>query len=865
MDVNIAKSLWAEMIGRLPDIPILRWIIPLCLVLCCSCKATRHLEEGQILLKKDPIIKHDKKIPEGILMGGVRIRDNRRMLWPKTFLHIHNFGISLENRFFSKRQPIEKEDIATGGGAKLLYWLKHRVGEAPVLIDTFDIKLDMRGLKENCFANGYFYPEISYEIDTLKGLFRPKKKAKLIYHVREGIPYKIRKVNFVVLDSSHSINPQLIKDTYDVLNTHKEPILVPGNVYRHTDFNRTRVALTNILRDQAFITFTQEMIRFSVDTSLDVNFPLAEEGPVQEKWLDIAIEIKEVPERFIVEEIIMEIKDAEGVIPKEQFIRLRASDVSPKLRDSLNLPNKRLDSTLKMTFLVSPLALPRLNFNFLAERIHQGEGRHYFEREVRRTRQRLQELGMFQYALVNHKRTGDSTAELRISLQLAPRYQMKAGAESFTRDVTLNASIVPNLGANLSLRNKNSFRHSELFQMDLGGSVGWNSLKLGRPDYYSLLAETKLQFHKFLFLKPFTFLLPKKIRGPGIAKLSPTTVLAGSFRSENWGQITQLTPGLSLSYRWKNIPFEDTELTTLTPFSLKYISPVVSNENGFNQLTDALPDILKRDFQRRINSAFHFSYTNQNYRIHRRSFTHFYKLTLELGGGLPFFFEQAALWQGWDEDPDDHLIRGIFYGQYARLGLEGKWFIPTGRKTELVFRGLLGAGSPIRGTELMPKEGRFFVGGVNGMRGWQSNTLGPGRVGILEDLGVTDENLKNEPVNSLLATGGEYLFELNGEFRFDAGTYLELALFTDVGNVWVNPGTKTGWDAEKATLSRENLRLGWDAGLGIRFDFSFLILRLDFGQQLFAPDLQTGWVLGNPDVLVPGNRRQWNLGIDYPF
>ncbi|MEM7371321.1 MAG: BamA/TamA family outer membrane protein [Bacteroidota bacterium] len=842
-----------------------RWFIPICLVLCCSCRATRHLEEGQVLLKKDPILKHDKKLRESVLMGGVRIRDNRRMLWPKTFLHIHNFGLSIENRIFSNRQPIEKEDIPTGSSAKFLYWLKHKVGEAPILIDTFKIKQDMRGLRESCFANGYFYPQISYKIDTLRGLFRPKQKAKLTYMVNEGIPYKIRDVGFVVLDSADTTNTQLIEETYMVLNRIKEPILVPGNVYRHADFSRTRAAFTNILRDQAFVTFTQDMIRFAVDTSLDVNFPMAEEGPVREKWLDIDVEVTKVPKRFIVKEIIMEIKDSDGHIPKKSYLRLRADELSKRMRDSLDLPFKRLDSTTNITFLVSPLALNRLNFNFLAERVHQAEGKHYYEREVRRTRQRLQELGMFQYVLVDHQPIGKESLELKISLQLAPRYQMKAGAESFTSDVALNASIVPNLGANLSLRNKNAFKHSELFQLDLGGSVGWNSIKLGRPDYYSLVAESKIQFHKFLFLKPFSFLLPKSIRGPGIAKLSPTTVLSGSFRSENWGQITQLTPGLSLTYRWKNIPFEDTELTSLTPFSLKYINPVVSNENGFATLTEALPDILKRDFQRRINSAFHFSYTNQNYRSTRAHITHFYKATLEVGGTLPYFIEQAALWQGLDEDPDDHLIRGIFYGQYARLGLEGKWYIPTGRKTELVFRGLIGGGTPIRKTELMPKEGRFFVGGVNGMRGWQSNTLGPGRVGTLGDLGVTNESLIDSTVTSILAPGGEYLFELNAEFRFDAGTYLELALFTDAGNVWVNPGEKSGWSAEKATLSKENLRLGWDAGIGIRFDFSFLILRLDFGQQLFAPDLVSGWVIGNDEVRTPGSRRQWNLGIDYPF
>lgn len=148
------------------------------------------------------------------------------------------------------------------------------------------------------------------------------------------------------------------------------------------------------------------------------------------------------------------------------------------------------------------------------------------------------------------------------------------------------------------------------------------------------------------------------------------------------------------------------------------------------------------------------------------------------------------------------------------------------------------------------------------MRGWRSNTLGPGTTSLKEILDLDSED-ELQGI-SLIAPGGEWIFELNAEYRFRAAGILELALFTDAGNVWFNrPRTGEPPLGEKSVLNRENLKLGWDAGIGFRFDFSFLILRLDVAQQLYAPDLENGWILGNANSRE--RRPQLNLGINYPF
>jgi hypothetical protein len=137
--------------------------------------------------------------------------------------------------------------------------------------------------------------------------------------------------------------------------------------------------------------------------------------------------------------------------------------------------------------------------------------------------------------------------------------------------------------------------------------------------------------------------------------------------------------------------------------------------------------------------------------------------------------------------------------------------------------------------------------------------------------------------------GGEYLFETNAELRFHVWSYMDMAIFTDVGNVWLNRKDTAVQDIDFNILKKgfitEGLALGWDAGVGFRFDFDFLIIRIDMAQQLFDPgrlgDGKNGWVLRDLiDETSDENFRlkylrkvdwsEWNtfqvnVGIGYPF
>ena len=122
--------------------------------------------------------------------------------------------------------------------------------------------------------------------------------------------------------------------------------------------------------------------------------------------------------------------------------------------------------------------------------------------------------------------------------------------------------------------------------------------------------------------------------------------------------------------------------------------------------------------------------------------------------------------------------------------------------------------------------------------------LGPGR---------SDNNNEFNEANLKLAFSLEYRYNLFGN--------LNGAFFMDAGNIWNVLDDVTD---PKATFdnikSLEDIAVG--AGIGLRYDFSFFILRLDTGFKAYEPTFgdQNRW-LNNFNF----SNAVYNIGINYPF
>ncbi|HKK12261.1 MAG TPA: BamA/TamA family outer membrane protein, partial [Flavobacteriaceae bacterium] len=107
--------------------------------------------------------------------------------------------------------------------------------------------------------------------------------------------------------------------------------------------------------------------------------------------------------------------------------------------------------------------------------------------------------------------------------------------------------------------------------------------------------------------------------------------------------------------------------------------------------------------------------------------------------------------------------------------------------------------------------------------------------------------------NLKIATSLEQRFNILGRFNG--------AVFLDAGNIW---NVLDNVDDNKATFnnfsSLRDIALG--SGFGVRYDFSFFVLRFDIGFKTYDPSYELGnrWFKDYNFA-----NAVYNIGINYPF
>jgi outer membrane protein assembly factor BamA len=168
----------------------------------------------------------------------------------------------------------------------------------------------------------------------------------------------------------------------------------------------------------------------------------------------------------------------------------------------------------------------------------------------------------------------------------------------------------------------------------------------------------------------------------------------------------------------------------------------------------------------------------------------------------------------------------------------------------------------------LPYDKYFFAGGGTSVRAWRPRRLGPGSfTSYLQNKANTGDSITTD--NQRIRTfnteqPGELLLEGNIEYRFPLFSFINGALFTDFGNVWsLRPDQRDGARFNVNSFYRE---FAVGSGFGLRFDFSFLILRLDIATKVYDPTAPGNkWAIRNFNVFNGQNQTALNLGIGYPF
>jgi len=203
------------------------------------------------------------------------------------------------------------------------------------------------------------------------------------------------------------------------------------------------------------------------------------------------------------------------------------------------------------------------------------------------------------------------------------------------------------------------------------------------------------------------------------------------------------------------------------------------------------------------------------------------------------------------------------YAHYLRAKLDMRWLRRGTKDRDWAFRTVLGELYTLQNTPgLPPFERAFFAGGSNDLRGWINFRLGPGAL----PLAVFDST-------GYLGSGTRKLL-VQSEYRFPLTGSLSGALFSDAGNTWLtarnveqsaNPMLQNPSIQERVVFHPARIleQSAWDAGLGLRYDLDFFVIRVDWGFQLYDPRR-----LGDQPWFRIGDwsqRSTLNFGLGMPF
>jgi outer membrane protein assembly factor BamA len=167
----------------------------------------------------------------------------------------------------------------------------------------------------------------------------------------------------------------------------------------------------------------------------------------------------------------------------------------------------------------------------------------------------------------------------------------------------------------------------------------------------------------------------------------------------------------------------------------------------------------------------------------------------------------------------------------------------------LVYRFYAGIGIAYGNSIALPFEKAFFAGGANDLRGWKMGYLGPG-------------SYHNDTLAANYSQFGDMQLEANIEYRFPIYKVVKGSFFLDIGNVWLlKPSVDLPGGA--ITLSSFLPDIAMSAGLGIRLDFNFFMIRLDPAIPIRVPWYPEGtrWYFNKMQL----RDIVWNFGIGYPF
>lgn len=784
-----------------------------------SCSPTRKLADNEYLLVKNQVNVESKVVSKSDLEGYVRQKPNRKLFGQAFFrFHLQVYNLvnqeKLEQRVDILTAKNEKRNLRRKAKGKepkerrrsFWEWLAD-IGEPPVIYDPMLADKSAEQLEIYLRGKGHFHAVVS---DTVI-LNEKRKKAKAIYNVSTQTPYTVRNVSYEIADDRLA---RLAKPPRG-----RDRVLIPGMNYDVEKFQAERERIERSLKSNGYYAFADDYVRLEVDTNLGID------------QADIKVFIVDPEPKA---------SRPDSATSKHEVFTIRNiyvhTDYDQKLRGQVaydTLLYNGVHFIYKGKFRHRP--------EMLFDKLFFKSGDLYRIKRGELTYQYLSSLRAFKFINISYTEDvtdeGDHVLDCRINL--TPGLRQGFGLELQGTNTEGNLGV----SGSFSYRNKNLFRGAEILQFRISGGLESQVVanNIQTENISGVLPFNTIEINPEISLTLPKMLVPFKPHRI-IRYGDPKTVISVGYNFQQRPDYTRTIFNAKFGYQWLQGQFTQ---HYLNPLEVNFVN-IYNQAPAFTQRLENLQDkLLLNTFSPHLTTTTNYTYIFSNQRVNKKDNFSYFKVRLESSGNI--LRGIMALAQAEKDDNNSYRIFDIPFSQYLKYEVDYRKYWQVTGFSQLVFRINQGLGYPLLNLGVLPFESAFFGGGANGIRAWSARSLGPGA--LPDSLNLQDQF-------------GDIKLELNLEYRFDIYRWFKGAIFADAGNVWLvkEDEDRPGGLFEFRDFYKE-FALG--AGLGIRLDFSFFVIRFDVATPFHDPGrpVNDRWAIKDfewQDVNL-------NLGIGYPF
>ncbi|TPG66142.1 hypothetical protein EAH73_12300 [Hymenobacter nivis] len=839
-----------------------------------ACSPLKLLRPGQRLLSKMEVVGADRADQER-LVALAQQKPNTRFPLPKLAIYL------LGNRFYDSvrtrkqlaaiRQDFEKRRLAAGDdSAKLGQLLNRRerklnrkqlvldkgnaimrLGEAPVIYDTASTRRSVEQMTTYLRSQGYFRARVvatdtsRYRHNPLLRLIAGGRAAKdsadraklyrrvtVRYRVRQGAPFVLSQLTTAIPDSGVAAV---------VARGQGASLLHVGDRYNEDAIGQERTRLETLLKSNGYYDFRQAYITLEADTSYQaftvrLRTQIANPGPGLGHRVYTLRQVTVITDagagralRVAVADTLRRGPGRRG--PGQGFPR-RGPRPDTVVVDSVHFAAFRQRYS------------PRL----LAGKVAVRPGQLYSLPRTQLTQRQFANLDMFRFNPVTYRTVDadgkpDSTAtgllDAVVTATPAPKFQ-----ESTEFGGTYVANLVGPF-VNVRFKTRNPFGGAEVLELSTRvGFEGQYNRATASPEYTTLFGATAA-----LVLPQF--LVPFRI-GRDFSRYSPRTRFSLSDTYVSRPEYTRTNVELTYDYIWQRSAFHQF-----------VVSPVVQNVVNTTSISDAFQqrlDTLRirdgsplyQSFRRIYEPSMAASSLFNSNDFNETRDARYFRLFVEVGGLTRNLYRHAAWYD-----------TAVAVYNFAKITADYRRYHKLSPNTFFVYRfnaGLVHAITPTNGRYTVAYDKYVFAGGSNSVRAWKPRRLGIG------GFSPTTTNADGTVVRDYNSEQpGELLLEGSIEYRFPVYSFVKGALFTDYGNTWTVTADpqRPGAQFRPGTFLKQ---FAVGSGVGVRLDFTFLILRLDVAAKVYDPSAPATerWAIKR-FYKDSEHEPAFNLGIGYPF